>query len=140
MTSFVTQTHIYKTTTKLSELSLTLQRQSITISLIPLKPQHLIQPVGCHPCGIGSQLYMMHIQLLCCLNHSRHQLLSVSTATALRVDNHRFNISNGKLQRMFDAKRSGSHNVPFIPNHIHVNISIIQGIVQKRLITETCGR
>ena len=41
---------------------------------------------------------------------------------------------------VFDAKRSGSHNVPFIPNHIHVNVDIIQGIVQKLLITETGSR
>ena len=110
---------------------LPLQKQFITICLIPLKPQLLIQPVCRQPCGIGCQLYMMHIHLLCRLNHSRHQLLSVSTATARRADNHRFNISNGELQRMFDAKRSGSHDVPFIPNHIHMNICIAQGIVQS---------
>ena len=50
----------------------------------------------------------MHIHLLCRLNHSCHQLLSVSTVTALRADNYRFYISNGKLQRVFDAQPSFS--------------------------------
>ena len=116
----------------------TLQRQSIAIRLIPLKPQVLIQPVCRHTCRIGCQLYMMHIHLLCRLNHSRHQLLSVSKATALRADNPRFNISNGELQRVFDAKRSGSHNMIAFPDHIHVDICIFQGVVQKIRVTETC--
>ena len=99
--------------------------QSITIRLIPHKPQPPIKPISRHPPRMRSQLQMMHAKPLSRLNNTPHQRLPVSKPAAPRTNNHRFHIPYSKLQRMHNTKRGGSHNVPFIPNHINMDISII---------------
>lgn len=70
---------------------------------------------------------MMDIEALGGIDHGQHQLLSVSPASAAGAHDYRFDIGNGKLQRVLDAQRSGGDDVAIDTNHKHMDVGVGQG-------------
>lgn len=58
------------------------------------------------------------------LYHGRHQRLPIPAATTLGANHHGFDVRDGKLQGMFDAKRRRRHDIPLVPDDEYVSVGI----------------
>lgn len=69
---------------------------------------------------------MMDLEALGGIDHGHHQRLSISPVPTAGAYDHRFDIGNGKLQRVLDAQRSGGDDVAIDPNHKHMDVGVAQ--------------